>query len=809
MQKLMTLIATLATSLLIADVLPESMRVYPTPQDVKLGAEAMIAKPKTVAIQNINQLDADAVRVLKSFLKVQDDATFTITWRADDTLPAEGYLLSLTEAGVEIAAKDGAGFFYAAKTLKQLMASGNFRAVQIKDWPAIPFRGTVEGFYGQPWSFEARKSQFRFYGDWKMNTYIYGPKDDPFHGFSTRWRDPYPETEARRIAELVKVAHENKVNFVWAVHPGRDIQWKDDSDIKACVAKFEMMYQLGVRSFAVFFDDIGGEGARAEKQVELLNYVNRHFVRQKPDVTPLIICPTQYNKAWSNGTYLETLGQGLDEDIMVMWTGDSVCTDITLDSMKWINNKLGRKAYIWWNWPVADYCRGAQLLLGRTYGLDPENATLYSGFVSNPMDKPEASKIPLFGVADYCWNPTGFNSQQSWEDCFPRLFPHVAKAVRKFAEHNSDQGPNGHGYRREESVAIAPTVKVVMDALKRGEPIPRKELDCIIEEFRAIQSSARTILTECHNPLFLEDVTNWCQVFEAFGETGETLSKALIGEVPEKEALRAVLMARAYCTEISKAHAAKPFQKNPTKVANRVLLPYQELAAATIYQHIWRNVAGKDAPVGGNASKMYEFITNIDALKNLQVARDGAYIRLPKVFEPKTIQPGEWFGIRLPEGVPAVWAHFMLDNPAACKQGRLQVSTDGGKSWGDRSMVILPNGQEGSMEIRHIKAKEGVNAVRYINASTQPVTVTLNMVKVDVPAGAEANVYGAMTDGDWHSCYTIEPGAKLRIPLAAPVTQDNTRVLATGGSFTVSYEEDAVIITADPIHPVNVYEVIH
>ena len=56
MQKLMTLIATLATTLLIADVLPESMRVYPTPQDVKLGAEAMIAKPKTVAIQNINQL---------------------------------------------------------------------------------------------------------------------------------------------------------------------------------------------------------------------------------------------------------------------------------------------------------------------------------------------------------------------------------------------------------------------------------------------------------------------------------------------------------------------------------------------------------------------------------------------------------------------------------------------------------------------------------------------------------------------------------------------------------------------------------
>lgn len=809
MQKLMTLIATFATTLLIADVLPEAMRVYPTPQEVKLGAETLIAKPQAVTIQQLDQLDADAVRVLKSFLNVQPEAAFSITWRTDEALPAEGYQLALTATGVEIAAKDGAGFFYAAKTLNQLMASGQYCAVQIKDWPAIPFRGTVEGFYGQPWSFEARKSQFRFYGDWKMNTYIYGPKDDPFHGFSTRWRDPYPETEARRIAELVKVAHENKVNFVWAVHPGRDIQWKDDSDILACVAKFEMMYELGVRSFAVFFDDIGGEGARAEMQVKLMNYVNRNFVRQKPDVTPLIICPTQYNKAWSHGPYLETLGQGLDEDIMVMWTGDAVCTDITFESMQWINAKLGRKAYIWWNWPVADYCRSAHLLLGRTYGLDPENAPLYSGFVSNPMDKPEASKIPLFGVADYCWNPTAFNSQQSWEDSFARLFPTLPEAVRTFAEHNSDQGPNGHGYRREESVNIAASVKAVSDAIKLCNPIPIKDLERIVLEFQAIQTSARTILTQCDNPLFLEDVTNWCQVFEAFGQTGEILSKSLIGEVPEKEALRAVLNARAYCAGISKAHAAKPFQKNPTEVATLVLLPFQELAATTLYQHIWRTVTGKDAPETANTSKMYEFITNIDALKNLQVVRDGAYIRLPKVHEPKTIRPSEWFGIRLPDGVPAIWAHFMLDNPAACKQGRLQVSIDGGQTWGDRSMVILPDYQEGSMEIRHMKPEEKVNAVRYINTSALPLTVTLKMVKLDVPAGAEANVAAAMTDGDWHSCYTIAPGTQIRVPLTAPVTQANTRVLATGGTYTVTYESDAVVITADATHPVYIYEIIH
>ena len=804
MRKWFTIFSALTASLLVADALPAYMKVYPIPQEVTLGAETALPKPNAVAICDADTLDADALRVLKGCLKVQDDAAFKLTWKMDETLPAEGYTLSLTDAGIAIAAKDASGLFYAAQTLRQLLASNTYRAVTIKDWPAISFRGTVEGFYGQPWSFEARKSQFRFYGDWKLNTYIYGPKDDPYHGFSNKWRDPYPTTEANRIAELVKVAKANKVNFVWAVHPGRDISWRDDSDIKACVQKFEMMYKLGVRSFAVFFDDIGGEGARAEKQVELLNYVNRHFVRVKKDVTPLLICPTQYNKAWSGGTYLETLGQGLDEDIMVMWTGDSVCTDITLDSMQWINNKLGRKAYIWWNWPVADYCRAAHLLLGRTYGVEAECADLYSGFVSNPMDKPEASKIPLFGVADYCWNPKAFDSKQSWEDSFPRLFPYVHQAVRVFAEHNSDQGPNGHGYRREESVAVADQVKRLSKAIAAGEPFTEEDFNRVLAEFRAIRKAGETILKECKNPLFLEDVTNWCQVFESFGATGETLMLALIGELPPEQAVGAVLNARVYCTEISRQHAAKPFQKNPTKVATLVLQPFVEQLAMHAYTRVWRNFTGKEPPK--KSVKTYEFITNMPALSNLAVARDGIYVRLPKVHEPKELKPNEWFGIRLPNGVTATWVHFILDNAEIAKIGRLQVSTDGGQTWQDRSNVFHSAGQ---VEIRHIDPKDGINAARYINLSNQPITVTLNQVKVDVPANAEANVPSMMTDGDWHTSYTLPAGQNIRISLTAPVSASNTHVLATGGTFSVTYEADAAVITAGSDHDVNVYEVVH
>ena len=121
----------------------------------------------------------------------------------------------------------------------------------------------MEGFYGQPWSHADRIEQIRFYGRIKLNTYIYGPKDDPYHS-SPNWRKPYPAEEAEHIKELAKEAAHNKVNFVWAIHPGQDILW-NLTDSMNILSKFEKMYDLGVRSFAVFFDDISGEGARKSK----------------------------------------------------------------------------------------------------------------------------------------------------------------------------------------------------------------------------------------------------------------------------------------------------------------------------------------------------------------------------------------------------------------------------------------------------------------------------------------------------------------------------------------------------------------
>ena len=157
---------------------------------------------------------------------------------------------------------------------------------EVSDEPTMATRGTIEGFYGNPWTHEDRLSQIEFYGDYKMNTYIYAPKDDPYH--REQWREPYPQSEMDRMQELIDTANESKVDFVFALSPGIDIQFggeAGEADYQALVNKCQSLYDMGVRSFAIFFDDISNKDGVA--QASLLNRFNEEFVQEKGDVKPL------------------------------------------------------------------------------------------------------------------------------------------------------------------------------------------------------------------------------------------------------------------------------------------------------------------------------------------------------------------------------------------------------------------------------------------------------------------------------------------------------------------------------------------
>ena len=179
--------------------------------------------------------------------------------RGSEGLPAEGYALAVGEGRIALSGKDATGTYYAAQSLRQLLPhrerpGAQVRGTAVRDWPATPLRGVIEGFYGTPWSHDARLDQLDFYGEHKMNIYVYSPKDDAY--LREKWRDPYPAEQLAQIKELVDRAHERHVEFTYALSPGLSVCYSSDADLKALTAKFQTLWDIGVRTFAVPLDDI-------------------------------------------------------------------------------------------------------------------------------------------------------------------------------------------------------------------------------------------------------------------------------------------------------------------------------------------------------------------------------------------------------------------------------------------------------------------------------------------------------------------------------------------------------------------------
>ncbi|MER7875393.1 beta-N-acetylglucosaminidase domain-containing protein [Streptomyces solisilvae] len=346
-------------------------------------------------------------------------------------LPAEGYALAAGGTSVALAGADSDGVYYAAQTLRQLVSGHRaIASVAVADHPLMPLRGVIEGFYGSPWTHAERMDQLAFYGDVKMNTYIYAPKDDPYH--REKWREPYPAAKLAELGELVRQATDHHVRFTFAVSPGNSICYSDPADIAALEAKLDAVYDLGVRSFSMPLDDISytrwncesdratygdpSSKAAAEAQSDLLNTVQKAYLDERADTRPLQMVPTEYGDV-TDTPYKRVLRERLDTRVEVMWTGtDVVPPRITVADAERAAGVWGREVFVWDNYPVNDYGQAeGRLLLAPYDAREPGLHRQLSGLVLNPMNQAAASKVALFGGADFAWNDTGYDATRTWQ----------------------------------------------------------------------------------------------------------------------------------------------------------------------------------------------------------------------------------------------------------------------------------------------------------------------------------------------------------------------------------------------------------
>ncbi len=591
-----------------SEIAPAPASIYPTPQQCEL--EAVYTQVSNITYTKLQSGESIAKGEVEEGII---------------TLPeVEGaYAIIIKKGELQVYSYDAAGRHYAKQSIIQLLhnpqLSNTLTAQQdpypenfdegiarlgklplgvIVDWPDLPYRGVVEGFYGRPWSHDDRKNLITFYGRNKLNTYIWAPKDDPYH-HGLDCRKPYPEDIAKQITELCELAVKNHVKFVWAIHPADTIDWEKEGgepDLKALLTKLELMYDLGVRHFACFVDDSSGKISKASRQAELCNYIDEHFIKQHDDLDSLIMCPTGYCKIWTPAEWLTELGQNLRPDIKAMWTGDSVISNITKAGQEWVQQALGRPSFIWWNWPCNDYKR-SQLAMGRTYGLDQDPAMkqLLSGLVANPMEWAEASKVGLFGVADYTWNITGFQSEQSWKAGIERLYPSAAEALTRFCQHNADMGRASDGYEREESTHIQQAAAALRQTLGKA-PLPPEPTQQIHQEFVAICNSGIELKQAPELANLRQEISPWFQLYTRMGRIGKhalrLLQPQLAGDSPSK------------LSDLLQAWISKEDSLNSElrpKVGTIVLAPLVDDCAQAAAKHIYHQLSGQEAKAQQNS----------------------------------------------------------------------------------------------------------------------------------------------------------------------------------------------------------------
>ncbi|KPP95265.1 MAG: hyaluronoglucosaminidase Hya [Bacteroidetes bacterium HLUCCA01] len=288
------------------------------------------------------------------------------------------------------------------------------------------YTGVVEGFYGTPWSHEARLDMIDFMGEAGLKHYFYAPKDDPFH--RTRWREPYTGEHLDRFKDYIRAAEEADVVLWFAISPGLSITYSSEEDYAALLAKVSDMLNLGVAHIALFLDDVPETLQHADdrEQFASLGEAHAHLVRRlREDLrmrdVPLIVCPTTYTAAWGNRDYLRTLSEGIPDDIPLFWTGSDIApAQITREDAELWADYIGRKPLLWDNFPVNDF-ETWRPIVGPVTGREPALSQTTLGIIANPMDTPYLSMIPLYTVGQYARRPFSYNPEDAWRDAIEHL----------------------------------------------------------------------------------------------------------------------------------------------------------------------------------------------------------------------------------------------------------------------------------------------------------------------------------------------------------------------------------------------------
>lgn len=467
---------------------------------------------------------------------------------------SDSYLLaSLPSDGTEpdrviVLGKTTDAAYYGLTTLYQILQQtpdAKLRTFTMSDYADVVTRGFIEGYYGNPWSTQDRVNLMQWGGYYKLNAYVYAPKDDPKH--NAKWRELYTEQElTEKIEPLAEAGNTSKCRFVFALHPfmyNPITSSNYDSSVAILKEKFTQVMDHGVRQIAILADDAGNQGSTLYTRLcnDMTDWLHEKQAEKNTDGTlkypglkdTLIFCPVNY-MGWGESWYAN-----LPKTVQVINTGGRVWGKVDNNFTSSFTNNSGVAPFMWINWPCTDNSKSTLSMGGyeNALGTDVQPGKV-QGVVLNPMQQSEPSKAGIFMNADFSWNlwTSMEHADQTWEDSFSYVdhnSPVATKgsdALRELSRHMKRYTGGGVVFESRESANIKTALQTFQGKISAGT-VTAQDCDEMISLFGDLQKAAKTYRSNAGNKDMLDQIVYWV----------DTWDDVTRGAIAELQALKADL----------------------------------------------------------------------------------------------------------------------------------------------------------------------------------------------------------------------------------------------------------------------------
>lgn len=289
--------------------------------------------------------------------------------------------------------------------------------------------GVIEGFYGRAWQHEERVALITTLAAKGFSHYCYAPKSDNL--LRNNWQSLLPRHQAAQLQSLSQLCQSLAVDFEIGLSPvGILHNWNKQSR-DALKAKLMQLQQCGIQSLALLFDDIPSDVPNmAAVQIEITAFVQTLLPHSQ-----IIFCPSFYSfdpvltevfGEMPEG-YWQTLGEGLNPEVEIFWTGDKVISQsYSAHSIAAISQHFKRIPAIWDNSLANDGRKTSPYLHCRPASVTRANLPEAISRISfNPMNQAAIAGQVLSGF---------FTGPQSYGALWQGLEPQLQNALNEHAE---------------------------------------------------------------------------------------------------------------------------------------------------------------------------------------------------------------------------------------------------------------------------------------------------------------------------------------------------------------------------------------